>query len=533
MKSGNGRNNGPNTFRVEETSKYLELLPSALKKEIRQLADILGQEWEDLCSRSQSIITRSEIELFGTSSPRFATRIYFEGGGFANCRRLGHLRKNIPRFEDHSFGNRFPNGTIDESSRNEVLKNVEYKVHSIDLPEKGCIADCLLRLPDRLVRHNFFCIEIDSSKLFRTYTEEMPATDEDKELNECTFTPYVKSIRLGGGQCAQAACFVATMCLSTYAKSLCGISEITAYAHNEKCMELSLSGLTPLKMDRYFNHVGLKMCRQRLFSDQRASLSSNEKQRLAVLLRCYLRSNMPIILPVDCHKMAKIYEDNGIKHDKPIDKYQPHVVILVGQNRSNDDFVFHDPGCLPYMSAELAELGNIGCRRDGKSKDLQDNGVFMPVTPAAVSLTLGWEGRQRHDDDDIVPYFGLQALSELFHAPPETQATSHSNSTDIRIPFILAKSMEDKYVEGIEEILKGDFISKVNNLISMLKEYRGWGQDRWLWFEFRGDGVWIWDAEAPTPRHAPETLNAFSNYLLGVVKVDKNEKSVQSFKIGK
>ena len=129
-----------------------------------------------------SIITRSEIELLGLSSPRFAFRANFGSHGFVTIRRriIIEARIRIAHRSANYLGNLFP-------------KEKD--------PDSPWIADCLLRIPDRF--RDFHVISCD---LRSDYGEDLLDSDSQG------LVPFVTHVLFGGGLCAQAACFMA-LCL--------------------------------------------------------------------------------------------------------------------------------------------------------------------------------------------------------------------------------------------------------------------------------------------------------------------------------
>jgi hypothetical protein len=227
--------------------------------DLLKIPAFLGQRLMQKARVAQSVIIRSEGILFGTSIPRFAIRVYLEGGGFINCRRLNTFVENSHYDGNTEWGNRYQAGTIAEEQRNQDLDGtqLEHKTLAEVLEGQSCIGDSLLCEPQRLKKDHFSYIDISAARLFDSYGESRSLV-----TNDGPFIPYIRSVNLGGGLCAQAVCFMATAALANHASKVCGVAEITALAHEDNCLELSLGGLTPEKMQNYFSRVNLRLSEQ-------------------------------------------------------------------------------------------------------------------------------------------------------------------------------------------------------------------------------------------------------------------------------
>lgn len=494
-----------------------------------RIPEFLGKKVQPHVRRAQSIITRSEAELFGISAPRYATRLYLKNGGFINCRRLEQFIANAPGKTPKEWGSRYPDDKIDKENRNQDLKPIQHPICSMIgdiVSRQSCVADCLLAEPERLAKYHIRYVgedSVETARLFDIYTEPKP-----ENFGETPYTPYVKAIDFGGGLCAQAVCFMATTNLSKYATSLCGLSEITAYAHPNECLELSLSGLTPAKMQRYFNRVELNLSEQIPDQGLRAELTKHQKQELATALRCYLRSQMPVIFPVDCRKMASlpvssksIYTNNAkVVSPSSFPQDAAHAIILVGYSHPKDLFVFHDPFAFPYMMAEISELAVVGCRRGVADQRSQDNGVFMPVTPLPVRLPLMWERQQDPITGHLQDCAGLFTISKALHTLLHNLTHPTAFSFAAKAPFLLSTTpptvddLDDVPQEGRLVLLR-----EVEECVHKSHQSLGWKSPRWLWYELHPDCVWIWDAELPVAPGLPSDVLQCLSYLVGVARL--------------
>ena len=99
-----------------------------------------------------SISTRSEAELIGVSSPRFAMRGYLDegNGGFLNIRRLEKLAKNAALARGH-----WPTVLWSRLFQRSKPKPMTAKELYEKLRKGACIADSLL-LPPKRYRNDYF-----------------------------------------------------------------------------------------------------------------------------------------------------------------------------------------------------------------------------------------------------------------------------------------------------------------------------------------------------------------------------------------
>jgi hypothetical protein len=119
-----------------------------------------------------SIISRSEAELLGISTPRFSIRLTLTDGGFVNCRRLKVFSRNA-RIADAN--------TVDVRGhpregfvRLDDIKPAEYCTPGELLREQSCIADCLLAPPMERRGSDYHYLTV-TPELFQAYGELVPA----------------------------------------------------------------------------------------------------------------------------------------------------------------------------------------------------------------------------------------------------------------------------------------------------------------------------------------------------------------------
>jgi len=497
-----------------------------------------------------SIVTRSEVELFSISQPRFAIRVYLKDLGFVNCRRLRTFFKALETIKV---------GTDGGPKNSPSTLSGEFDTHISRY--QSSIADSLLRPPLRLRKRNFYFVNTDSIALLKTYGEysNIPTVIDDFRLRNETLIPFVRSFELTGGLCAQAVLFMATLSMINYSNRAVGIGEITAYAHGIDSPYIPLEGLKTIEMKRYCEVVGLRLSeqtvsRQGVFSrfqgdsDSPQESNSNnldEAERITLhrAIVSYIRSDIPVLLPVDYRKFtrprrgqdASVFEKNGLIVRSSQKNDAHHLVLIIGHSPSlapnatrnqhidEDLFAFNDPASYPYLIMSLSELSDMGCEID----KTELNGVVKPITPKPVTINLL---QQMSDDSDgrLATDVGLIEIAALFHAlfdpfggPQQTKLI------DVSIYF---------YLIDLQRFFPRDFPSYRGCLEDIWKAITGMLTDldhRWVWCETIGCELWIWSASAPPPAGPiPTDPMKFCSWieskslLHGVILVDSGSNKV-------
>lgn len=475
--------------------------------------------------RCSSIITRGEAQIFTASIPRFAVRVYLENHlGFVNCRRIATYLEQTSH-----------NGTVEWGGRRDPVPEGMTRNHQLATPLEhrllrdivagdSCIADSLLAPPARLNGFDIKYIPISSHHLPASYCECGQGV-----VAERSYLPYLKTFNLGGGMCSQAVAFMATAALAQYARFVCGIPEITAWAHSAKCAELSLSGLTPQMMDQYFDKVDLKLTEQFSLARDPGNLDARARELLAAALRAYLESGFPVIVPVDQYRMVfgcergepSVYENNGLEVTSPTQHFNaPHSIILfgAGKHERGDVFAFHDPAAMPYMVLSLEELCRIGAVYPDSAT--ADNGVFMPVTPKPIVVPLLC---QRH-------YFNSptgkcrQISAGLF--PMVSRFHKEWRSARIPVPanqtlgaFRLHRPMDSLAIPSIvTDRLRTQLLNSFEEKLRKICEAFEFSEEHWFWLEFFPESVWVWDAEQVLPDVLPNGDDPSDNLLKTVLR---------------
>jgi hypothetical protein len=525
-----------NQLKIEDALKELG------QNGISELQDLckaaLGCDFPSEVRYAPSIIARSEAQLLGISIPRFAYRFYLpEKHGFVNCRRLqtliNHAEKNV---------------VLDDYTTRTVISDLEGQKEIVRLssvreilesPRQSCVSDCLLTPPARFDKNKYAILD---TNLDVAYGERLQAEHALAFLG----TPYVKFIDLAGGVCAESACFMATALLHNYAKSVYGLAEITAFAKIEEKTLLSISGLYLDDMTRYFTQVKLQAIQQMPFAYAAGKpIFARLRQRaFTKVVRAYLLSKMPVILPVDMARLAgctrkangkfettnreSVYDTNGFHVEAEEFNFAPshsHALVLIGCSRDPDidknKIVFHDPAYWPFMHAPCRLFDDVGRYKSPTEAEREDQ-LMMSVTPEAVKLPLlSW----RNGDADSFNH-GLYWLSTNLH---ENQFSEY--------PLVVAKDggnfllTQLKRIKacGLEMYLRPDLVesfkTELEQCVKQLNDTDGWETEHWVWAEVFKDSIWIWDAEkeAPSRRDMRAPLHyQIKNYLRSVLKLTAN-----------
>ncbi|MBN1970224.1 MAG: hypothetical protein JW870_12720 [Candidatus Delongbacteria bacterium] len=508
-----------------------------------------------------SIITRSEAEIFNMSIPRFAYRLYLSnfGNSIVNIRRLASFCDQARLWSDRISGKKDQNPQIkiDYKTKYVTHRHTPAKL----LWKNHCIADCVLQIPNRL-KNKYHIIQTELGRIYG-------------ELNDVNAVPFIRHIELaGGGMCAQAVCFMATVLLHQYAKNVLGMAEITYIAQEIKGKELVLSGLWHDEINRYFvdEKVGLNAVWQTpLLRGSKYDLKTFE-----VILRAYIRSNFPIIIPIDMGRAAgngndkhpilreeSIYASNLNNGKEEFVKYaellyeraigkQDHCVLIVGNGTGKRacEFIINDSATMPFLNASTQQLADARCY-DNNGIDL-GNLIFLPITPDSVKLPLGQYfsldemvnvrvHAQKGDDTYAIlrnPSYGLIDLSEAVQDGLAPKDYPKMNSEKFPGEFILINTrevVEDSTFleERLLEPFKGVNNSIILNFLSSC--------DKWCWIQYADacfihdietNVIWIWDAEkTPLTQDKLPTFDAAMEYLLGIfVKTSDGWERIESTK---
>ena len=321
-----------------------------------------------------SIIIRSEAELFGVSSPRFAIRAYLTENSFVNIRRNLVLRKMI--------GETIKNATV----REDLIKDLEQH-------DFAWAADSLLEIPKRFV----LCPEFAQ---VHSVLSEHPTSEggykflvsnlgnEFGEKFDGPLVPFATHISVGGGLCAQASCFM-SLCL-TECKQVLGISEITklAWAESETATSSTVQSVHP---DGVVPIHGLNSERiASFFSKEEIGLEAQLQTIVGkkgvfpfikLAIQTYVANQIPLNVITSISRMLgwhdwqadPIIRLNGFEMDdndrsrlpiglpdKRIEKLgekqgnDHHCVVIVGA--SNNKVCINDPATFPFLEVDFGQL---------------------------------------------------------------------------------------------------------------------------------------------------------------------------------
>lgn len=468
-----------------------------------------------------SICTRSEAELVGVSSPRFAIRAYVNGqDSFFNLRRIKRLAEMTAQAESQlpiralHWVKEQPNRYL---SREQTAPKPLNKKELFEFVSKEkCIADSILVPPrSRFPRGEFIGCELGL------------AYGEGKKIFG---VPYVQHLGLGGGLCAQAACFMTAAILSQYANSLPTLAQISKLAtassytnepENSNHSELVLDGLDVEEIVRAMrsDSVGL-------WADRQIPRQGNKSfDIVAGAMRAYLRAGVPLIIPVDLGRMGGdlpstesddcIFTSNEIKPftNEEIEKWtrvQTHVVVVVGFTKDSDTFYINCPATYPFLKATVAQLWMARAYTKGEYKgpeaELQ-NFEFIAITHPRVKWCLLDNGKTE----------GVINVARSLQIG--TEHPTFKGKVD--------RKLRGKYRHGMFHLvqvddavatLDVDGFQNESELAKMISHAASMRKVAWLWVQvwdrpIVGDSipsVWVWNAECyNVPEHdSREALNA-------------------------
>lgn len=364
-----------------------------------------------------SIIARSEAELLGISSPRFAIRVYIGKASFVNIRRRKITARQIRKTYDEKIAD-FLQGIVRFSNESEI----ETREKEFEATKRvNWIADCLLEPPARLVDEGFTILTCDLG----------PDCGEDHVTNA---TPFVTHISIGGGLCAQASCYMA-LCLSE-TSHVYGISEITLLASHDQS-DFEIHGLNAWSMKRFFKE------KMKLGSDLQCAAEITEEDeveleiaKIRLALHTCIENRIPVLIMLSASRMQGFrpldetpslknpiiassnrelipgdsrlplggkldYTDLRIATNEDIER-DHHCVVLIGCNKDASCFLINDPATFPFVKCtaeQLFEARNYeNLRGAGSSTNRTVLGEiteanlaqfqFLPVAPAGVNFWL-------------------------------------------------------------------------------------------------------------------------------------------------
>jgi hypothetical protein len=331
----------------------------------------------------------------------------------------------------------------------------------------------------------------------------------------------------GGGMCAQAAGFMATVIMHEQARGVYGLAEITRLAAPlGEDNPLRISGLTMADLARYFIRAGLSAVQQRATSMGRTEQFSGNNQfpDFGSALRAYVCSGMPVILCVDAGRLQgigspahpidpndSIYATNGFQctADLRAEKEYRHAILVVGAHPERDEFLVHDPRALPFLRATSIQLSNASAYIPDTGMGQLMTNFFLPVTSSHVQLTLhGWISLPEYDPvsrfwGTCKSRHGLMSRIHLLESghflygqsflPPVPPQEQYGN---LRLLTIDRLETQDIFRRNPAQNAHQLQLA-VSGCVEQMKLQFGWGPDHWVWIHSTPTSVWFWDAEKP------------------------------------
>jgi hypothetical protein len=476
----------------------------ARRLELPALEAKLGHSLDGEDRLAASIITRSEIELFGASAPRFARRRYFtkNSHGFVNLRRGQEFIFAARLFDATQMG-------LPEKTRKNY--RAQLPTHpAVLLLTQSHIADCILPVPLKLRSPDahYICVQ---ERTFHAYGEQPPK-------DWCFYTPYVKNIDLGCGLCGQAVAFMANVALDFYSSEVCGLSEITVASQgNETDEYIGISQMRKEQIQHYFSTISLRMKEECALSrwpnSEFDEASATETFRI---IESYIASGIPVFFPTDLYDLhEKEHEqmDQPIffnKHNKWVvrkDSYKihdnnSHVMMLVGTNRGSDGngvFYAHDPASLPFMELTLKAFSVAG----RGFQDRADLGQYWPETPEQVRMPLLFERTTAPQTRFQQMRWGLIRAKNFMVT---LSANDQSNLTDEQASYVRSQHVNNSefrlfdvdrgFMPNGQPLAFGATLDKIlENFCISVSSLCKTRNIRWVWFEKRPAGFAAWNAE--------------------------------------
>jgi len=476
-----------------------------------------------------SIVTRSEAELFGISDPRFAARVYLDAPDlyppedanayFINARRMLTFCANVPGW----------------GQRQAYAKHCQIKhLHPQPcrpawyLRESSCIADCVL--PPTAAPTGYHVL---TAPLGRVYGEIDTGPVEAPIREDVRGVPFLKHMRLGGGMCAQAVCFMATLLMHDDANGVHGVADITALAGGGMDEELPLAGLSPPEMFRYFRdeRVGLNADWQFPASMGR---ERDESGWLQGALQAYIRSGMPVVFLVDCGRLAGLpnrrpalvnpaiypWNEVGFKLRRPERVGKLHHAVLVIGCDEGDRFLLNDAATFPFLEASAGQLYEARLYRDDACTEPAVP-IFLPVTPACVRMPLQeWyrDGVCANPDDRHPGLLQIAQLLQTGWFPPD-------RPLEVRVPCDPG-GMKLVPLSRLGAVVPDGARPVAEAWLEALPDE----EDLWCWVQCIEavtatdqpiTSVWLWDATRAPPDTLPRREEA-TDYCLAVFANGRN-----------
>lgn len=522
-----------------------------------------------------SIVMKGEAGVFGISVPRFALRAVYKKSQDDAMRAFINLRRICTFCRQRSD---WLEGTSRHGKPRDVIRLA------------SPVADSVFTVPPWLKGGDCHVME---TALGVAYGEE----DRSDTAPKMKGLPFMNHIRLaGGGLCAQAACFICAAILNEHATALHNLAEITLKASDLKDPSvLEITGRSVREMITYFRKIELNATYQQAFlqpgtgpvhrkshvpkkppgrtSPQDPPPRDGEFERLfALCLNAYVRSNMPVVLPLNMLFMRFPDQRNATTEVKNKDRWyfapdgiygrneqripsgliaqlrmkpktveekesSDHVVVAVGIRGplDNPEIICSDPATIPFLCAPVSEINK--CAR--KMPDKQQPNSCVPVTPGPVKLTLMDDSRFLRGR--VMVAHGLFTQVTRSRSKADRALPSRILPEDLR-PFDVADQFGHLRLLQLHQVLdptsldfaslKAEHKERWKYCTDHIRQHLpslGMKETTWVWAEDLLDSLWIWNAECEMPPVDRESGRDARSGFLRFILDFKQDPLVRSF----
>ncbi len=453
--------------------------------------------------------------MLGLSDPRFAWRVRFQqkGGGYFGLVNVRRLRRILPQLNS---------------------------VRAIREPRRlSSIADSYLSIPKIYQTNSWHVLGLPSQILRHLGEHDAPPQDVP------VLVPYLRQLDvIGGGLCAQACCFMATMFTYHIVTSVVSLPEITILARPSATRtpyeDFPLGGLTATEVCHYFRAPRIGMWAEtQYFNYNRVRYKEREshfsaaggittlaRNRIGRALRGYIRSGFPILLRVDSDRMRG--KTSGRCNIQPVSLYfagdRPnagrsdrscrHMVVVFGYHETDDKYLVQDPAHRPFVEMSTdAILRNSTYTAPEVAKEAEiefgsslDYPLFIPVTPdrvktALLSLKPSVERSRELPEDESDSAFqpGLVEIAGSFDWSifwgRSLSALPPNDHRDFLLVKIAGEYSNLDFFEHNPLLQRcGLTPTDLSNFFDFLKT-EGWALGQWLWLEIGVGMCGAWNAE--------------------------------------
>lgn len=298
----------------------------------------------------QSQITRNEADLLLLSYPRFCLRVYLpRNGGFLNLRRVKAIR------------------------------------HALSLEKRGDLTDSVPTIADCLLRPN-----AQLQQQYQIVTCSLGEDYGEPELKDVV--PFVKHLPVTGSVCGQACCWMVTSLLRDWSKSIVGLSEISFWARDTKDRsEVKMSGLDGTEV-LHFLEEHAKLSAAKVYPPTTSDDQSIMAENLARLCRTYLKSGLPVLLPVNAREWKQRVTDEFLREldtdfGLTLSGTTNHMVLLVGisNDDSKQEILVNDPTIGPFLQVDTMTASSCQDSLRPKQTEEQQCSRVIPVAHPSVA----------------------------------------------------------------------------------------------------------------------------------------------------